>query len=364
MLRNVMPLGNGFRALLSALALTALGLTLDNAVAQDKEKATLHVLLPTGGAASMFTNFVAEELGFYDDENLEVIYNQGGDTSVPFLAFLLNEQVDMTMLDSAQVLQAANAGQPVSVVYEVMQYAPERVVVMADSTIQGMTDLKGKTVGLASDRDQITLQMMLDFVGMSIEDVTTVVVGDSGPVLARALTEGQIDAFAGGPNDANGIESAGIKLRNITPPQASENPGNSFVILGTRAEELREPLTRFLRAYSKANNASLLGYKTIAAIWKKNRPSQWENIDAGYKMLDIAAYQTLLGRTRLRGEPQPDVWASIQGPYIKLGEIDAFIDPDKFLDGSFVGAANDYTTADVKQALAEWRDANQDILLP
>jgi NitT/TauT family transport system substrate-binding protein len=350
--------------LVSVAAIAGLAFTAPSASAQPKDRAKIHVLLPTGGAASMFTNFVATELGFYEAENLEVVFDQGGDTTVPVIAFLVNKQVDMTMLDSPQVLQAVNAGQPVSVVYEVMQYAPERIVVTKESPIQSMADLKGKTVGLASDRDQITLQIMLDFAGMSVDDVKSVVVGDSAPTLAKSLQEKTIDAFVGGPNDANGIEIAGVALRNITPSEVSENPGNSFVILSTRAEEIREPLTRFLRAYSKANNAALLGYKTIASIWKKNRPSQWENMDAGYKMLDIAAYQTTLARTHLRGEPQPDVWAAIQPPYIKLGEIKEFIDPAKFIDDSFIQAANDYKTSEVKEAIKKWREANKDILVP
>src|SRR5690606_29292310 len=143
--------------------------------------------------------------------------------------------------------------------------------------------------------------------------------------------------------------------RNITPPSASENPGNSFVILNSRKEELREPLTKFLRAYSKGNNAGLLGYKTVASIARKYRPDQFENLAAGYKLLDTAVYETTLVRTRMRGEPQPDVWENIQPPYIKLGELKEYIDPATFLDDSFIEGANDYKTSEVKEALAEWR---------
>jgi NitT/TauT family transport system substrate-binding protein len=324
----------------------------------------VHLLTPNVAATSTYAAFVAEELGFYKNEGLKVTFDNGADTSVPFVAFLLNKQVDLTMLDSTQVLQAVNAGQPISVIYEVMQYAPDRVSVAATSPIQSLAELKGKTVGLASDRDQGTLQIILDFVGLKIDDVTTVVVGDSGPVLAKALQDGTIDAFAGGGNDTNGIESAGLKLRNITPAAASENPGNVFVILNERKEELRDKVTRFLKAYSMANNAGLLGYKVVASIAKKYRPDQWENLEAGYKLLDTAAYQTTLVRTRLRGEPQPDVWARIQPPYVKLGELKAEIDPATFIDSSFVEGANDYKTEDVKKALEQWKKDHADILLP
>jgi len=353
----------GNSRVLSAVA--ALGLAAGlSAPLHAQELTKLRILAPNVAATSTYAAFVAKELGFYADEGLDVTFESGGDTSVPFVAFLANGDVDLTMLDSAQVFQALNAGQPISVIYEVMQYAPDRISVPADSSIQNLTEIKGKTVGLASDRDQATLQMMLDFVGLTIDDVKTAVVGDSGPILAKALRDGTIDAFAGGGNDTNGVESAGLALRNITPSAASENPGNSFVILNSRKEELREPVTKFLRAYSKGNNAALLGYKIVASIAKKYRPDQFENLPAGYKLLNTAAYETTLVRTRLRGEPQPDVWANIQPPYIKLGELKEFIDPATFLDDSYIAGANDYKTSEVKEALVKWRDANKDILLP
>jgi NitT/TauT family transport system substrate-binding protein len=358
-----MKLRNDFARRLMGVAVAGVSLTFGlGAGAQELDK--LHLLTPNVAATSTYAAFVAEELGFYKDQGLEVTYDNGGDTTVPFIAFLVNKQVDLIMLDSTQVLQAVNAGQPISVIYEVMQYAPDRVSVKADSPIQSLAELKGKTIGLAGDRDQGTLQIILDFVGLSIDDVKTAVVGDSGPVLAKALRDGTIDAFAGGGNDTNGIESAGLKLRNITPSAASENPGNVFVILNERKEELRDKVTRFLRAYSMANNAGLLGYKTVASIAKKVRPDQWENLPAGYKLLDTAAYQTTLVRTRLRGEPQPDVWARIQPPYVKLGELKAEVDPVTFIDGSFIEGANDYTTEQVKAGLMKWQKEHADIMLP
>ena len=48
----------------------------------------------------------------------------------------------------------------------------------ADSPIQGLVDLKGTTIGLASDRDQLTTIIALESVGMDISEVETVVVAN------------------------------------------------------------------------------------------------------------------------------------------------------------------------------------------
>ena len=93
-------------------------------------------------------------------------------------------------------------------------------------------------------------------------------------------------------------------------------------------------------------------------------PEQWEDPAQGTAILEQSAYELLLQRTRLRGEPQPDVWENLQATYLKQGEISKIYDPAIFLDDSFIEAANDYTTAEVKEALKEWREANQEYLTP
>jgi NitT/TauT family transport system substrate-binding protein len=313
--------------------------------------------------ASIYPQQVAQELGFFEAEGLEVNFLSSA-TTVPYVAFLSNSDADLVMLDSAQVFQAVNTQQPISVIYEVMQFAPEGIAVKADSDIKGLTDLKGKTVGLASDRDQITTIIALDSVGLSIDNITTAVVGDQGPILAKSMVDGTIQAYAGGSNDLAAIEANGVAIRNITPAEVSQNPGNSIVIWNPRKEELQDRVQRFLRAWSMANMAAVLDIKAVASIMKKTVPEQWENMTVGMRLMENATYRTNLRRTKDIGEPQPDVWAKVQAPYIKLGEISGQFDPATFIDASFIKFANDFTTAQVKEALAKWREANKDIIVP
>jgi NitT/TauT family transport system substrate-binding protein len=338
----------------AALLLSATG-----ALALDR----INFLSANERTASIYPQQVAQELGFFAAEGLEVNFLSSA-TTVPYIAFLSNSDADLVMLDSAQVFQAVNAQQPISVIYEVMQFAPEGIAVKADSDIKGLADLKGKTVGLASDRDQITTMIALDSIGGSIDDITTVVVGDQGPILAKSMTDGTIQAYAGGSNDLAAIEANGVSIRNITPAEVSQNPGNSIVIWNPRKEELDDRVKRFLRAWSMANMAAVLDIKAVASIMKKTVPEQWENMTVGMRLMENATYRTNLRRTKEIGEPQPDVWAKVQAPYIKLGEIGGQLDPATFLDSSYIEAANDFTTAQVKEALAKWREANKDIIVP
>ncbi len=325
----------------------------------------INVLVVDERNTLVYPAYAGIELGFYEAEGLDVTLLPS-ETTVPFVAFLSNGDADLVMLDAAETLQAVIAGHPVSVVYEVNQFAPEAIGVMLDSPIKGLADLKGKTVGLASDRDRTTTMVALETVGLSIDDVSTVVIGESGPLIAKSLRDGTIDAYAGAASELAAAEANGIPVRNITPQEVSENPGNNFVMWSARKDELDDVVARFLRAYTMATHAGVIDTKAMASVSRKYLPEQWEDVDIGMSVLEFAVYKTNLVRTVKRGELQPNVWERIQGGYARagIGEVGAPIDPLSFLDDSFIDRANNYTTDDVKAAIAEWKRANADILVP
>jgi NitT/TauT family transport system substrate-binding protein len=325
-----------------------------SAQAQDEE---INVITPNNTSCNMYPQFNSEGLGFWEGLKVNLLPSE---TTIPYVAFLQNGDADLVMLDSAQVLQAADSGLPIKVVYEAYNFAPEGIVVIADSPIQSLAALKDVTVGMASDRDLITTIISLDSIGETLEsaNVTTVVVGDSGPVMAGALQNKTIDAFAGGSSDRAGIEAAGVQIRNITPPEVSRNPGNSWTAWGPTLEEKREKIGKLLRGWAMAQHAGVVDTKLTASVCREFIPEQFENLENGIRMINNAVYVNQLRRTKDYGELQPDVWASIQGPYVKLGEISKKIDPDTFLDSSFVEAANNWTLEEVKAGLAKWKQEN------
>jgi NitT/TauT family transport system substrate-binding protein len=332
------------------------------APAQAQDKKPINVLLPNENTTTLFPSIVARELGFFEDEGLDVTL-LASDTTIPYVAFLMNNQADLVMLDAPQTFQAVNANQPVAVIFEGMQYAPEVLIVREDSPVQSVADLRGKTIGLASDRDQITAQVALDTAGISIDEVRTVVVGDSGPVLARAVRDNQVDVVAAAANDMTVLEANDIPSRDITPPEVSENPANSFVIHKDRIEELRPTVTAFLRAWAKAAEAAKVDREAVAAMLRHNIPEEWEAEAGGQALLD-ASMKMILPQTPKHGQPQPEIWTGIQGPYIKFGVIEGEIDSATFIDDSFYEAANDFDPAEVKAAIDEWKAAHPDLLQP
>jgi NitT/TauT family transport system substrate-binding protein len=348
----------------TALLGAAFGALALGSVAQAEDMIEVNVITPNDASCSMYPQWNSKNLGFWDKLGVKVNLLPS-ETTIPYVAFLQNGDADVVMLDSAQVLQAADNGLPIKVIYEAYNWAPEGIVVTADSPIQTLKDLKGATIGMASDRDLITTIITLDSIGESLEsyDVTTVVVGDSGPVMAAALRDKTIDAFAGGSSDRAGIEAAGVAIRNITPPEVSRNPGNSWAAWGPTLEEKRDGIQRMLKGWSMAQHAGVVDTKATASACRESIPEQFENLENGLRMINNSVYVNQLRRTKYYGELQPDVWAAIQGPYVKQGEIKAEIDPATFLDDSFIAGANDWTLDEVKAGIADWKAANPDRLI-
>jgi len=332
-------------------------------VASAQESQEVNVLHVVNTTCAMYPVHVAKELGFFDKLGLKVNM-VSSDTSVPFAAFLENGQADLVMLDSAQVLQMANAGQKASVVYELFHRAPEGIAVRAESPLNDIADLQGKAVGLGSDRDQILMDIVLASVGMDRSSAKTVVTGQSVPIIAKALLDGTIDAFAGGSNVRAKIAAAGVPLRDIMPFQFSDNPGNNFVIADARKEELRPIVESYLRGWSMGALAGLIDTKAVMSMCRKFFPEEWEDVEVGQEWMNRVIYQLLLSRSRLIGEVRPWVWESLQKPYEELGEISGHIDPATFLDTSFQEPANEFTTQEVAEAVAKWKLENAEILIP
>ena len=190
-----------------------------------QEMTELNVMLPNNNTTTLYPHIVARETGMYEDAGLKINLLDS-ETTVPYVAFLSNGDADAVMLDAPQTFQAVNAKLPIVVVYEAMQNAPEVLSVVIGGPIKSLEDLKGKTIGLASDRDQVTAQVVLDTAGIDIEEVNTVVVGDSGPVVAKAIKDGAIEAYAAGINDTTVLAAFGIKMQDLTPPEVKINPAN------------------------------------------------------------------------------------------------------------------------------------------
>ena len=316
----------------------------------------LNILLSNDNTTTRYPAIVARELGLFERAGLKINYLDSK-TAESFVALLAKGEADAVMLDAPQTLQAVNEELPVSAVYESMQSAPDVLSVVVGGPVNSLEDLKGQTIGLASERDRVTAQIVLATAGIDIDDVRTVVVGDSGRIVAKAIKDKQIVAYAASINDTTVLAAFGIEMRDLTPPDIKINPANTFCVWKPRMDELRPRLEKFFRVWSMAIRSARLDPATVARMCRTAVPEEWENAEAGQALME-AAISLNYSVTEAFGDLERDVWQAVQRPYRKVGLIDAALDPATFLDGSLIGAANDFTDAEVEAALKEWNAAN------
>lgn len=143
--------------------------------------------------------YVAKEKGFFAEEGLEVEIVDtvaGGATAVQMVS---SGDVQGALLSTMALINAANAGMPVVGVADIQSAfneAPlEEFYVRADSGIESIEDLKGKTIAinLVKSSFHYTWLMALENAGMSADDVTFVNLPFDQQ--EAALVRGDVDAI-------------------------------------------------------------------------------------------------------------------------------------------------------------------------
>ncbi|WGV17904.1 ABC transporter substrate-binding protein [Fuscovulum ytuae] len=341
-----------FKALTVSALLAATALPV---AAQDMT--TVNMINPLPRSTNFFPLVVGEALGYFAEEGIEVNLLPS-DTSIPYVAFVQNGQADLAMLDPVETINAVLAGANINTVYEVMQNAPEAIGVLDTSAYDSVDDLVGTTVGLVSDRDRAFLQAALDAVGKSIDDVETVVLGESGPTLAAAIRDGQVSAISGAAPDWIALNANGINVRLITPEELLASPANTFAASVDMIEGKRAAMEGFLRAWSKGMYVAKVNPEMVAQALRKGVPAEWENEAAGQLFLDMSIGMNVSTTERL-GDLQTGVWTALQPRLLSSGAIPQEVDVTSFLNDTYIAAANDFDRAEVEAEAAAWLEANK-----
>lgn len=341
-----------FRTLVATTAIAAI---LSPVAAWAQE--TVTVIKPTPRSAVFFPLVVGEALGYFEDEGVEVNLLPS-DTSIPYVAFVQNGQADLAMLDPNETINAVLAGANINTVYEVMQNAPEGIAVLAGGEYKSMSDLVGTTVGLVSDRDRAFLQAAMDVSGHSIDDVDTVVLGESGPTLAAAIRDGSVSAISGSVFDWAALVANGIEIDTVTPDELLASPANTLAMNADMIDEKRDVMEGFFRAWSKGMHVGAANPEAVEMMLRKAVPEEWEVEAAGMGLFE-GVLPMNISATDKAGDLQSDVWEGIQPRMVSSGAISEAVDVSTFLNDAYIDAANDFDRAAVEADAAAWLEANQ-----
>jgi NitT/TauT family transport system substrate-binding protein len=258
----------------AAFATLALSLCL-SAPAQALDSVKVGLAIPptvTDGSVQA----IAEELGFFKQEDLDVAYVvlPGAGALLPQL---LQKTITVALPLPETLLAAHKAGEkplPVAYFYNAGPRNTLELAVRADSDIRSLADLKGKRIGVGALTWGTIPQTRALMRSVGLEpgrDVSIVAAGVLGAGF-HALREDRVQALNFNSSWIDIMEDQGIPARRLDyPPVFRRMVVNGFLAHRSTLEQNPALLERFGRAWTKALAVCDLNPKAcIAAFWRKN----------------------------------------------------------------------------------------------
>jgi NitT/TauT family transport system substrate-binding protein len=199
--------------------------------------------------------FLAESMGFFREQRIAIETVQFDGTGV-LLPQIANKSITIGYPIPDVVILSHDTGKdplPLKFFYNVTREYNWEIVVLPDSPIKSLADLKGKSIGVISmsTGNVPVTRAMLKSVGLEAgKDVDLVSVGQ-GPAAVNAFKTRRVDAFNQFDVVHATIEVQGTPLRRLPMPDDIRRiSGNSFATHVDLFRDNPDLLRRFGRAYT------------------------------------------------------------------------------------------------------------------
>ncbi|MHB1946788.1 MAG: ABC transporter substrate-binding protein [Gammaproteobacteria bacterium] len=197
--------------------------------------------------------FVAKERGFFKEQGLDVELIAPSDPADP-PKLVAAGKADIAITYEPQFMQQVDNGLPLIRIGTLIDKPLNCLVVLKDSSIKSIKDLKGKTIGYSNgNMDSTILKVMLNKNNLQLSDIKQINVRYS---LTQALLSRKVDAVTGIMRNFEllQMELAGFAGRAFYPEQYGI-PTYSELILVVRTNQVRDSkYKRFLIALKKGND--------------------------------------------------------------------------------------------------------------
>jgi len=177
------------------------------------------------------TYAVAEKLGFFRDERLDVSWTTSDGSNAGILS-VASGSADVTAASAVSAIPAVARGVRIKVFGGLVVNWPYVMAVTRDSPIQSAKDLANRKIGISSlaSASYTFAQTSVKLAGVDPKTVNYLPVGD-GPTAAVAMRGGQIDVLALYTGSFQGLEGAG-RHRQVERRPAWRSRGGSDICPG------------------------------------------------------------------------------------------------------------------------------------
>jgi NitT/TauT family transport system substrate-binding protein len=324
--------------------------------------------IPTAFAPYMSGIVYAKTMGFFKEEGLDVefISVQGSGVLIPQV---VNKAVTFGAIvpDLPTVAMGKGEPYPIQFFYNAYPKYLFEFVVLKDSPIQSLADLKGKKLGVgALTFGNIPLsRAMLQQSGVTwMKDVEVLPVG-VGPAAWKRLTDKEIDVLNLFAHQHEVMEVTGIPIRRLPLPDGFDKLfSNGWIAHSDTVKQNPNLVARFGRAYAKGNYACSLDVEKCLKAWwlfdpasrpAKEKEAEWVKMNIPTLKVDVrhATEAQPKGKWGLYDEAS---WKQyLHG--MKAGEQipDENLDLSKLYTNAFIDQINGFDAAEVKAAVEKFK---------
>lgn len=263
----------------------------DGAPATDRELQKFTFMLPGIFPMAFYAPRLADELGYFEAEGLDVRFEDGGGSSGA-VQQLVAGNGDLAYPAASAFINAVAQDRDVRMVGQGQYKNIFNLVALEGSGISSVQDLQGKTVGVsdpAGGEVSLVRGVLSQVAGLEEgQDYAIQAVGEGSALTVEALRSGDVDAYSSNLWDIGAIELAGIDLVTILPEEAANFAGDVFVATGDDLEGQRDQIVGFLRAWAKGEVFARTNRDAAFSILSEAFPEEAENQEFARFILDTA----------------------------------------------------------------------------
>jgi NitT/TauT family transport system substrate-binding protein len=304
---------------------------------------------------------VAQEMGWLAEGgiDLDIQFTKG---SVVLIQQIMSGNAQYGMPPPEPGLIALSKGGGLKFFFASTTKSPFPLVVLENSKVKDLKDLKGTTIGLHSMTavQYFTTQSILRSVGLKMsEDFKFVEVG-AGPAALKALQDGQISALATNVFNYAGFESRGAKFRYMSTPEVDPILAWGLVTTPSYLQANRQEAVNLARAFAKGNIFCRDNREECVRIFLKRFPT--------VRTPGISDEQTIADQARILdkfieyapktpGKPwgwyEAAAWKAVVDYMVASGQLAQAIDPAPLYTNDLLEEINNFDAGNLRAAAAK-----------
>src|ERR1051326_1586032 len=288
------------------LAAAAVCAAAASAEAQTAKKMTLVQMHPIMGIGEeIFLYAVPKRLGYFAAEGLDVEI-QNSQTAMISAQVLQSNNAQVGTTAAAAIMTVREQNGDLVLFFNLKRNAGTFLVVLKDSPIQKLEDLKGKTVGAPSfgAGGGLGLKQNLSEIGITPDQYTAIATG-AGPSAVAALRTGKIDALVMWDAMLASAENTGLKLRIVHIPLEDGFVGTTLATRAAFAEAHPKEVAGYCRAMTKGRLFTMPNKAAAVRIfWDEFPSTRPANLDDATAVANSVHIMDRFLEMALQGQPE------------------------------------------------------------